>query len=84
MSRKDGLRLTSVELKAMFADSHWADRFPPILSVEQAAELAHVPARTIYDWSFRGLLHGCSRRSGKRRRILRDRFVEFLFCDRES
>lgn len=71
-------KLGKEELREMFSDPIWAEKFPPILNVEQAAELAHVPKATIYDWSSRRQLRGCSRRVGKRLRINRDRFVAFL------
>ena len=40
-------------------------------------------AKSIYDWSHRGLLSGCAARVGKRLRIFRDRFVKFLFKSEE-
>lgn len=55
--------------------------YPPILSVDQAARLAGVPKKTIYDWSSRGLLQDIAVRRGKRLRVLRDRFVRFLFSE---
>ena len=54
-------------------------RWPPILTVKQAADLAQVSEKTIYDWISRGLLSSCSCKRGKRRRIWRDRFVRYLF-----
>lgn len=71
--------ISPAELGAVWADSNWATKFPPILSVEQAAELMQVPKATIYDWSSRGLLRGCSRKVGKHLRFFRDRFVRFVF-----
>ena len=62
----------------------WGDAYPPILSLEQAAELAHVSIKTLYDWRHRGLLAGCALRRGKRLRIFRDRFVRFLFEEQEQ
>ena len=79
---KSGLKLTDAELNSAFEGS-WGTEFPPILSVEQAGELAQVSAKTVYDWSHRGLLLHCARRKGKRLRIYRDRFVKFLFEDKE-
>jgi Helix-turn-helix domain len=80
MPRKDcNLKLKSPEITAAFADPHWALEYPPVLSVEQAAALVQVPSNTIYDWSSRGLLRGCSRRVGKYLRIFRDRFIERVF-----
>ena len=78
MDRTTSLHVTSDEVRATFADPNWSSEFPPLLTVDQAARLAQVPKATVYDWSSRGLLHGCSRRVGKYLRILRDRFVTQL------
>jgi len=80
MSHKPGgLKLSAQEIQQTFSDPVWAQRFPPVLDVPKAAELAGVSPATIYDWSSRGLLKGCSRRVGRRLRIYRDRFLVFLF-----
>lgn len=73
-----GLRLSDEEVRAAF-DSSWGDRFPPVLTVQQAAELAQVPVATIYDWKSRGRLAGCARRVGRHLRIHRDRFLSHIF-----
>jgi excisionase family DNA binding protein len=80
MSRRpaDRLKLSNAEIERTFAGS-CGEQFPPALSVEQAAQLAHVSKKTIYEWSSRGLLRGCAVRKGKRLRIARDRFYRFLF-----
>lgn len=76
MAAKDGnLHLTARELANAFADPAWAGKFPPILSVPQAAELLQVPVGTIYAWSSQGLLKGCGRRVGKHLRFFRDRLL---------
>jgi hypothetical protein len=79
MDRTPKLRISDAELQQAFGDSAWREKFPPILNIAQAAELAGVPKATLYDWSSRGLLSGCARRKGKRLRFLRDRFIKFLF-----
>ena len=79
MERNHSISLDDHELEVMFADRCWREKYPPILNVEAAAELAHVPRGTIYDWSSRGELDGCANKKGKRLRILRDRFVRYLF-----
>jgi hypothetical protein len=79
MSSKTSLKLSSTEAAALFTDDHWASLFPPVLDVKQAAQLAKVPVRTIYDWSSRRRLDDCASRQGKRLLILRDRFVQYLF-----
>lgn len=72
---------SSKEVAAMFEDSNWATRFPPILNPDQAAELLQVPKQTIYDWSSRGLLTGCRARVGKHLRLHRDRLVAQFFAE---
>ena len=81
MSRQDDntRHLTQQEIRAAFDSGPWAERFPPVLNVEQAAELAGVPVGTIYDWSSREQLSSCAAKRGKRLRIWRDAFVLFLF-----
>jgi len=81
MDRKSSIKLSAAELASMFADEKWSQAFPPVLTVKAAAQLANVPVATIYDWSSRGLLGGFARRKGKRLRILRDRFIQFLFTE---
>jgi excisionase family DNA binding protein len=51
------------------------EQYPPILTVDQAAQLLQVPPRTIYDWHSRRLLKGCSFRAGKHLRFFRDRLL---------
>jgi len=71
----ESLRLSSHEVAAAFAHDVWAVKFPPILSVDQAAELLQVPKATVYAWKSQGLLKGCCRRMGKYLRFFRDRLV---------
>jgi excisionase family DNA binding protein len=75
----DSLGLTPGEIDALFVHADWAARFPPILSVQQAAELLQVPVKTIYDWSSRGQLKRCSRRLGKHLRFVRSRLLLWAF-----
>jgi excisionase family DNA binding protein len=76
---------TGKELAQLFADPDWAARFPPILTLDQAAALLQVPKQTIYSWSSRGLLKGCKAKVGKHVRIARDRLIQKFFkeesCD---
>ncbi len=67
--------LTAKDLAAMFADPAEAAKYPPLLTVDEAAQLARVPKQTVYGWSSQGLLKGCSRKVGKRLLILRDKFM---------
>ena len=71
--------LTAKDVAAMFADPAWAAKFPPLLTVDEAAQLARVPKQTVYAWSSQGLLKGCSQKVGKHLRILRDKFMLKLF-----
>jgi excisionase family DNA binding protein len=73
------LGLTKAEISAPFATGVWAEKFPPVLTVEQAAELVQVPEATLYDWSSRGQLHGCATRAGKHLRFFRDRLLQKIF-----
>ena len=59
-------------------------RFPPVLNAAQAAELLQIPIKTLYEWSSRGYLRGCSRRRGKRLFFWRDRLIRELFEGKES
>lgn len=79
MPDDDDLHLTDREISAAFSDPVWVERYPPVLSLEQAAELVQVPLGTLRDWRSRGLLRSCSRRVGKYVRIYRDRFVKQIF-----
>lgn len=67
--------LTAKDVAVMFADPAWAAKFPPLLTVDEAAQLARVPKQTVYSWSSQGLLQGCSRKVGKHLRVLRDKFI---------
>jgi hypothetical protein len=79
MDRNSGLKLGRAEVSSMFTDPEWARAFPPVLTAEAASRFASVSIATIYDWSSRGLLKGCAYKKGKKLRIVRDRFVQFLF-----
>lgn len=79
MDRSAGLKLTPAELAAPFIDSPWGEKFSPVLTVGEAADLLRVPKSTIYDWSSRGMLRGCARRVGKHLRIYRDRLLRQVF-----
>ena len=71
-------RLTDDEIDGLFSESTWAERFPPVMSPDQAAELVQIPKQTLYDWSSRGLLGDCSFKAGKHLRIFRNRFLKLL------
>ena len=73
------LKLSDQEIASTFADPLWAERFPPVMTIEQTADLLQVPKATIYDWRSRGLLGPCSRRVGKYVRFYRDRLIQLVF-----
>lgn len=75
------MQLTDAELHSAFSHPTWAEKYPPVLTVDQAAELAGVPKATIYAWSSQDHLRDCATKVGKRLRIFRDRFVKFLFTE---
>lgn len=77
--KDESLRMTPRELAQAFSEPGWSAKFPPILSIDQAAELLQVPKQTIYDWRSRGLLGGCCRRVGKHLRFFRDRLLMHVF-----
>lgn len=58
--------------------SEYALKYPPLLTVAQAAELSQRPVGTIYDWSHRGRFDTIKRPLGREIRLLRDGFVLFL------
>jgi excisionase family DNA binding protein len=72
-------KISTREMASLFADPHWAARFPPLLTPDQAAELLQVPKQTVYDWSSRGLLAGCKAKVGKHLRLMRDRLIRKIF-----
>lgn len=85
MDGDGSLKLTDKEIAASFAEPIAAGRFPPVLSIQQAADLLQVPVDTIYQWRSRGLLGTCCRKIGKHLRFYRDRLIKHVFneglCD---
>ena len=75
----NNLKLSEQEIKSAFTEGPWAERFPPVLTIDQASELIQVPKSTLYDWRSRGLLGRCSRRVGKRVLFVRDRLLQQIF-----
>lgn len=76
MAGKHTLRISKEEIAAAFAAGDWANRFPPILTVDQAADLLSVPKATLYAWNSQGKLKGCCQKLGKHLRFSRDRLVQ--------
>lgn len=77
--KEESLKLTARDVANAFADPTWSTRFPPVLTVDQAAGLLQIPKQTVYDWHSRGLLKGCCRRVGKHLRFFRDRLLNLIF-----
>jgi hypothetical protein len=79
MEYDSDLRLTDDEISRALSREHSANKYPPILTMQQAAALAQIPLGTLRDWRSRGLRSGCSMRRGREVRVWRDRFIKFLF-----
>jgi hypothetical protein len=75
-SRNDeSLGLTAQEVASAFTDPVWAHKFPPVMTIDEAAEMLQVPKSSIYGWRSQGLLGKCGRRVGKYVRFWRDRLI---------
>ncbi|MBV08100.1 helix-turn-helix domain-containing protein [Rubinisphaera sp.] len=81
MPKDDSLHLTKAEITQMFSEGIYADRFPPIMSLDEAADMLRVSKDTLRDWRSRGLLSGCCRKVGKHLRFTRDRLIKKVFND---
>src|SRR4051794_9601689 len=73
------LQLTPDEIAAAFADECWRARFPPVLTLKQFAALFQVSTRTAKFWIASGAFEGAPPRTGKHRRIWRDRALRIAF-----
>lgn len=67
------------EIIKAFAMDDVHHRFPPVLSVPQAADLLGRPADTIRLWITQGKLKGAVRKRGKAYFIWRDRLIKAIF-----
>lgn len=79
MAKTQGISLKTEEIVAAFDTGEWSERFPPVLNIQQAAELLQLSKATLYDWSSRGRLKHCSRKVGKHLRFWRDRLLHVVF-----
>ena len=70
------MKLTRDEISASID----GDRYPPILTPKQAAELLQVSLPTIYRWSSEDR-YSLAIRRGRPLRIWRDRLIEQFFSD---
>jgi len=64
------------EIEAIVAE--YGSTYPPLIGVEQAGEIAHVPSGTIHAWSSAGRLGAFKVRCGRRVLFHRDAFVRFV------
>lgn len=75
-------RLDLTEIARPFV-GELAERFPPILSPTQLAELLGMSPKTLYEWLSKGRLDGAYRKRGKRILLWRDRALEMIFNGKE-
>lgn len=61
--------------------TEYAQRYEPLIQVEEAAKIAHVPPATIHAWSSAGRMDGFKVRSGRRVLFHRDAFVRLVLGD---
>ncbi len=64
---------------AALFDNPDGNKWSPVLTTDEAAELLRVSKSTLYEWNRRGRLKGCSRKRGKHLRFLRDRLIQTFF-----
>jgi hypothetical protein len=58
--------------------AEYAQLYDPLIQVEDAGKIAHVPPATIHAWSSAGRLDAFKVRSGRRVLFHRDAFVRFV------
>jgi excisionase family DNA binding protein len=73
------MALTSNEIKSLFDDPDWKSKYPPLLTVCQAAELAGVSKHTVYGWLSQGLLDDCRSKTRRPVQIHRGKYLEIIF-----
>jgi len=77
-----GRATESPDIDAIMAE--YGATYPPLITVEQAARIAHAPPGTIHAWSSAGRLDAFKTRCGRRVLLHRDAFVRFILggtCD---
>ena len=75
MKKRQTLKITHEEVTNAFSIGDWAIKYPPLLTIDQAAELLDVPKATLYQWRSEGRLTGTVQRVGKHLRFFRDRLL---------
>ena len=68
--------MAKTDLDAIVAE--YAQRYEPLIQVEEAGKIAHVPPATIHAWSSAGRMDEFKLRSGRRVLFHRDAFVRFV------
>ncbi len=71
--------ISATEVASAFAAAPWAERFPPVLTIEQACDLLQIPRRTLFRWLAEGRFASATSIQGKHRRFFRDRLVQAFF-----
>ena len=79
MLQEANLKLTDREITAAFDEPEMTQRFPPVLTLDQASDLLQVPVGTLRDWRSRELLGSCCRKLGRHVRFYRDRLLKLAF-----
>jgi hypothetical protein len=56
----------------------YAELYQPLITADDAADIARIPLGTVHDWSSRGFFDGFKSKRGRRILLNRDDFVRFL------
>lgn len=73
------INLRAAEIAAAFDTEDLRRRFPPIITLQQLAELLQRSRKTIYLWIDKGRLDGTFRKRGKGHLFWRDRVLDRIF-----
>jgi len=68
--------MLQTNIEAIIAE--YAQRYEPLITVEEAAHIARVPPATIHGWSSAGRMDAFKVRSGRRVLFHRDAFVRLV------
>lgn len=82
MARQSIREFTQDELQAAFSGLD-GERFPPVMSPAQLAELLQLSVKTVYQWLSEDRLKGAVRKRGKHQLIWRDRALNILFFGKD-
>ena len=72
----ESIVMAKTDIAAIIAE--YAQLYEPLINVEQAAKIAHVPPATIHSWSSAGRMDGFKVKSGRRVLFHRDAFVRLV------